>query len=75
MPPMRFQPLGRTGLHVSVIGFGASALGNVFGPVSIRDGARAVHYAVDCGINLFDVSPYYGQTLAEELLSCACGLT
>ena len=54
-----------------MIGFGASALGNVFGPVSIRDGARAAHYALDCGINLFDVSPYYGQTLAEERLGTA----
>ena len=63
--------LGRTGLNVSVIGFGASPLGNVFGEVTPAAGRAAVHHAIDAGINLFDVSPYYGLTLAEERLGAA----
>lgn len=68
---MRYKPLGRTGLNVSVIGFGASPLGNEFGLVDPAEGARAVHAAVDYGINFFDVAPYYGRTLAEERLGAA----
>jgi L-galactose dehydrogenase len=64
--PMR--PLGRTGLSVSVIGFGASPLGNAFRVTDPEEGKRAVHMAIDHGINFFDVSPYYGLTLAETRL-------
>lgn len=63
--------LGKTGLRVSVLGFGASPLGNVFQDVSSVEGERAVHSAVDWGVNIFDVSPYYGRTLAESRLGDA----
>ena len=53
------------------MGFGASPLGNVFGSSDPDEGARAVAFAIDEGINFFDVSPYYGQTLAEERLGRA----
>jgi len=68
---VRYKPLGRTGLNVSVIGFGASPLGNEFGVVDPGDGERAVHAAIERGINFFDVAPYYGRTLAEERLGAA----
>jgi L-galactose dehydrogenase len=56
---------------VSVIGFGASPLGNEFGNIDPGEGQKAVHAAIDAGINYFDVSPYYGRTLAEERLGAA----
>ncbi len=65
------RSLGRTGLTVSALGFGASPLGGVFGRVDEAEGIRAVHYAIDEGINLFDVSPYYGLTRAESVLGRA----
>jgi L-galactose dehydrogenase len=68
---MQYRTLGRTSLNVSVLGFGASPLGDVFGITDPKDGERAVQLAVDSGINFFDVSPYYGLTLAEERLGCA----
>jgi L-galactose dehydrogenase len=68
---VRYKPLGRTGLNVSVIGFGASPLGNEFGAVDPGEGERAVHAAIEHGINFFDVAPYYGRTLAEERLGAA----
>jgi L-galactose dehydrogenase len=68
---MRYHRLGRTGLNVSEIGFGASPLGNVFGDVDAAECTRAVHCAVDNGINVFDVAPYYGATLAERRLGAA----
>lgn len=68
---MEHRVLGKTGLHLSVIGFGASPLGNEFGQVDPKDGVHAVHLAIDRGIDFFDVSPFYGRTLAEERLGAA----
>lgn len=68
---MLYRTLGNTGLSVSQIGFGASPLGDVFGTTDPAEGVRAVHRAVDEGINFFDVSPYYGNTLAEARLGKA----
>ena len=68
---MKYKLLGKTGLQVSVLGFGASPLGNEFGSIDPSEGERAVHAAIDAGINYFDVSPYYGRTLAEQRLGAA----
>jgi L-galactose dehydrogenase len=65
---MPYRELGRTGLRVSVLGFGASPLGDVFGRTDPAESVAAAHYAIERGINLFDVSPYYGLTLAESRL-------
>ena len=65
---MIYRTLGRTGLQVSVVGYGASPLGAEFGRIDPEEGRRAVHHAIACGINYFDVAPYYGRTLAETRL-------
>jgi L-galactose dehydrogenase len=58
-------------MAVSIIGYGASPLGNVFGETDEAEGVRAVSYAIDHGINYFDVAPMYGVTLAETRLGKA----
>lgn len=68
---MNYRILGKTGLKVSVLGFGASPMGNVFDPVDESEAIQTVHYALDRGVNFFDVSPFYGLTLAEERLGKA----
>jgi L-galactose dehydrogenase len=68
---MQYRRLGKTGLNVSVIGFGASPLGNVFNDCDESEGMRSVHCAIDLGINFFDVAPFYGITLAETRLGDA----
>jgi L-galactose dehydrogenase len=68
MAEMIYKTLGKTGLKVSAIGFGASPLGGEFGSIDPREGRRAVNRAIECGINYFDVAPYYGRTLAESRL-------
>jgi L-galactose dehydrogenase len=68
---MEYRRLGRTSLNVSLLGFGASPLGNVYSVVDPAEGVRAVAVAIENGINFFDVSPYYGSTLAEERLGKA----
>ena len=65
---MKYRKLGNTGLDVSVLSYGASSLGSVFRDVPKEEGIRAVHTAIDMGINLIDVSPYYGLTKAEKVL-------
>ncbi len=70
---MQYRPLGKTGLSVSVLGYGASPLGNEFEEIDVREGDRAVHMAIDHGVNFFDTSPYYGRTLSEERLGSALG--
>ncbi len=65
---MIYRILGNTGLKVSVIGFGAASLGHEYGLVDADEGHRAVHYAIESGINYFDVAPFYGRTLAETRL-------
>lgn len=68
---MQYRTLPRSNLRVSVIGFGASPLGNEFQVIDRAEGERAVQCAIDNGINFFDVSPYYGRTLAEQRLGAA----
>lgn len=68
---MEYAELGKTGLKVSRLSFGASALGGVFGEIDEQEGILAVHAALDAGINYFDVAPAYGGTVAETVLGKA----
>ncbi len=68
---MQYNPLGKTGLNVSRLSFGASSLGGVFHPVDESEAIMAVHAALECGINYFDVAPAYGGTLSETVLGKA----
>jgi L-galactose dehydrogenase len=68
---MEYRKLGKTGMEISIVGYGASPLGNVFDKTDESEGKRAVHYAIDHGINYFDVAPMYGVTLAETRLGKA----
>ena len=68
---MDYRSLGRTGLEVSALSLGASPLGSVFRDVDEAEAIRTVHVAIDLGINLIDVSPYYGLTKSETVLGKA----
>ena len=70
-PDMIYRELGDTGLNVSVLSFGASSLGGVFHDFEESKGLEAVYTAIEMGINLIDVSPYYGFTKAETVLGKA----
>jgi aryl-alcohol dehydrogenase-like predicted oxidoreductase len=68
---LEYRTLGKTGLKVSALSFGASSLGGVFKPVDESTAIRTVHTALDSGINFIDVSPFYGYTKAETVLGKA----
>ncbi len=68
---MQYSVLGKTGLKVSRLSFGASSLSGVFHPVDEGEAIAAVHTALDLGINYFDVAPAYGGTVSETVLGKA----
>jgi L-galactose dehydrogenase len=68
---MHYRTLGHTGLKVSALSFGGSSLGSAFRPIDEAEGIRAVHTALDHGMNLIDTAPYYGATTAETVLGKA----
>ncbi len=68
---MRYTELGKTGMKVSHLAFGASSLGSVFRSTKEAESIEAVEAAIEGGINLIDVSPYYGHYKAETVLGKA----
>ena len=68
---MEYREIGRTGMKVSALSFGASSLGSVFRETKEGEAVAAVHTAVDSGMNFIDVSPYYGHYKAETVLGKA----
>ena len=71
---MIYNEIGKTGMKVSNLSFGASSLGGVFRGIKESEGIEAVMAAVDNGINFIDVSPYYGHYKAETVLGKALKL-
>lgn len=68
---MEYREIGKTGMKVSALSFGASSLGGVFHSINESKGIEAVFTALDNGINFIDVSPYYGHYKAETVLGKA----
>ena len=66
---MQYRELGRTGLNVSAIGFGAWAIGGTWGPVDDDASLQALHRALDLGVNFFDTADVYGDGHSERLLA------
>jgi aryl-alcohol dehydrogenase-like predicted oxidoreductase len=65
---MQKRRLGRTGLDVSVLGYGAGAVGGLFTKGHGDDQERAVGRAIDAGINYFDTAALYGNGESERNL-------
>lgn len=68
---MKTRLLGRTGLQLPILGFGASSLGQEFRKVTLEDALRSVRVALECGLNFIDTSPFYGRGMSEVLLGLA----
>lgn len=70
---MKMRNLGRTGLIVSEVGFGAWQLGNTrdWSAMSQEDAIHLVHRALDLGCQFFDTAPNYGGGASQQLLGKA----
>ena len=71
MDPLEKRALGRTGLRVTRVGLGGSALGGMYGDILPEQAYEIVHRALDLGINFFDTAPLYGRGKSEERLGAA----
>ena len=65
---MEYRRLGKTGRDVSVVGFGAWAIGGGWGTVDDSDSLRALHAAADAGVTLIDTADVYGDGHSERLI-------
>ncbi|MBI4661149.1 MAG: aldo/keto reductase, partial [Verrucomicrobia bacterium] len=68
---MQTRRLGRTDLHLPILGFGASSLGAEFRNVTLEEAIGSVRAALECGLTLIDTSPFYGRGMSEVLLGLA----
>ncbi len=66
---MQYRKLGRTGLDVSAIGFGAWAIGGSWGPQAEEDSLAALNRAIDLGVNFIDTAAGYGNGKSERLIA------
>src|SRR5262245_519686 len=65
---MEHRVLGRTNLHVSVLGFGCGNVGGLMIRGTHVERERAVARALELGVNFFDTAPSYGDGVSEEHL-------
>jgi aryl-alcohol dehydrogenase-like predicted oxidoreductase len=65
---MEQRKLGKTGLDVTVVGFGAVTIGGAFGPVNDDESMAALHAAIDSGMNFIDTSNAYREGRSETLI-------
>ena len=65
---MQTPRLGKTDLHLPILSFGASSLGQEFRPVKLDDALQSVRVALDLGLNFIDTAPFYGRGMSEVLL-------
>ncbi len=67
---MEYRSLGKTGIQVSEIGFGAWAIGgDAWGPVEDAASVAAMHRALELGTNFIDTADVYGDGHSEELVA------
>jgi aryl-alcohol dehydrogenase-like predicted oxidoreductase len=63
---VELRKFGRTGLEISVLGFGCGAVGGLMVRGSSSEQERAVARALELGINFFDTAPMYGDGESER---------
>src|SRR5262245_2309820 len=70
---MQERAFGRTGLAVSALGFGSWPMsgGDRYGAIEDAEAIRAIHRALDAGVNCVDTAPAYGFGHAEEVVGQA----
>lgn len=66
---MQYRRLGRTDWSISAIGFGAWAIGGSWGAVDDEESIRALHAAIDAGVNFVDTADVYGDGRSERLIA------
>lgn len=70
---MKYRKIGKSGIEASVVGFGTWAIGGWMwgGTGDENEAVRAIHAAIDSGLNLIDTAPMYGFGASEEIVGKA----
>lgn len=68
---MKYRQLGNTDLKISEVSFGTWAIGGSWGNTNDTESIKALHTAMDQGVNFFDTADVYGDGHSEELLAKA----
>lgn len=69
---MQYRNIGKSGIKASVVGIGTWQMGGFrWGSTDEAESIKAVHAAIDTGINLIDTAPSYGLGLSEEVVGKA----
>jgi aryl-alcohol dehydrogenase-like predicted oxidoreductase len=68
---MEQRQLGKSGISVSALGLGLMSMSGVYGNANDEESIRAIHYALDRGINFLDSADMYGWGHNETLLGKA----
>lgn len=68
---METRILGKSGIALPILSFGASSLGAEFRNVDVNEALQSVHTALELGMNFIDTSPFYGRGMSEVLLGIA----
>jgi aryl-alcohol dehydrogenase-like predicted oxidoreductase len=66
---MEYRQLGRTDMKVATVSFGAWAIGGSWGTVDDSDSLKALHRAIDLGVNFIDTADVYGDGRSERLVA------
>jgi D-threo-aldose 1-dehydrogenase len=65
------RTFGRSNIPMSLLGFGAAPIGNLYQPLTDARATCAVKSALDSGLRYFDTAPHYGFGLSETRLGAA----
>ncbi len=70
------RPLGRSGMQLTTVGYGAWAIGGLgwehsWGAQDDRDSIATIRHAIEQGINWIDTAPVYGHGHSEEVIGAA----
>ena len=65
---MKTRPLGKTGIDLPILSFGASSLGAEFRSITLEEAMLSTITAIDLGMNFIDTSPFYGRGMSEIML-------
>ena len=65
---MKKRPLGKTGIELPILSFGASSLGAEFRSITLEEAMPSTKTAIDLGMNFIDTSPFYGRGMSEIML-------
>lgn len=68
---LRIRRLGRSGLPVSILGFGGAPLGDLYARLDEAQAVATVEAALARGVTLIDTSPLYGHGLSEHRIGAA----